>query len=69
MSDANERTVAVAVTCSTCARPLEVECVASQPGRRAGFYALDCPHCGARLLRPLPGDVVEVRADVRLEPS
>jgi hypothetical protein len=50
------------------ARPFEVECL-TQPSGRAGFYALDCPHCGACLLRSLRGDVVEVRGDVRREPT
>jgi hypothetical protein len=66
MSDPKARTVSVA--CSTCAGPFEVECLMQQSGR-AGFYALDCPHCGAHLLRSLPGDVIEVRADVRREPT
>jgi hypothetical protein len=68
MSGPNAGTLAVSVVCSACARPFEVECL-TQPSGRAGFYALDCPHCGAHLLRSLPGDVVEVRADARGEPT
>jgi uncharacterized radical SAM superfamily protein len=68
MSHPNAGTLAVAVACSACARPFEVECLAQQSGR-AGFYALNCPHCGAHLLRSLPGDVVEIRADGRDEPT
>jgi rRNA maturation protein Nop10 len=66
MSDPKAGTLTVSVVCSACGRPFEVECLMQQPGR-AGFYALDCPHCGAHLLRSLPGDVVEVRDDVRPE--
>jgi hypothetical protein len=68
MSDSNAGTLAVSVVCSACARPFEVECLVRR-SLGAGFYALDCPHCGAHLLRSLPGDVVEVRADGRGEPT
>jgi hypothetical protein len=65
MREPHPELAVVSVICSTCVRSFQVECaIDRQSSRPGGFYALDCPHCASRLLRHLPGDVVEVRADI-----
>ena len=58
-------TVTVPLVCSRCSGGFEVDCAATGAVGRTGFYAIDCPHCAARLIPNLPGDVLAVRPDSR----
>jgi hypothetical protein len=55
-----KRTVVIPLKCEHCGKGITVECEHHSGTGITNFY-VDCPQCGKRHDRPLPGRVVDVR--------
>ena len=56
-----DQIVVIPAKCAKCSRQIEIDCEHSPGFGYMNFYAVDCPHCHARIRPQLPGNIVDVR--------